>query len=245
MRFRKSISLVALALLGGTGLVVARFALAQQPLGVPAVAQLQGSATDPGPAQQPLGEAAVAQPQGSATDPSPAQQPLGVAAVAQPQGSASDPRPTTTVPVVGENPYIGRLFAFQTTGDHRDDDLLSELVRLDADLAQQSQQLIDQYGAATDDADRAKLKEQLAQTLERQFDSQQKLRELEVSRIEARLKTLRELIAKRNESKRSIIVKRLDQLIGDAEGLGWSSPGVGAEPAIQYTPVYSPNVIGH
>jgi hypothetical protein len=223
MRFRKSISLVTLALLGGTGLVVARFALAQPPLGV----------------------LLVVEPQDSAADPRPAQPPLGVPAVAQPQGSAADPRPTAAVPVLEGNPYVGRLFAFQTTGDHRDDDQLSELVRLDANLAQQSQQLIDQYGAATDDADRAKLKEQLAQTLERQFDSQQKLRELEVSRIEARLKTLRELIAKRNESKRSIIVKRLDQLIGDAEGLGWSSPGAGAGPAIQYAPVYSPNVIGH
>ncbi|HVC98764.1 MAG TPA: hypothetical protein VND64_34185 [Pirellulales bacterium] len=200
MEFKKSNVIIALVLLGGTGLGVSRFHWAQQSRGAPPVVQAQGS--------------------------------------------AADSRTTAAVPVVGENPYVGRVFGFQLTGDKHDDQL-AELAQLDTNLAQQSQQLIDQYGAATDDVDRAKLKEQLAQTLERQFDSQQKLRELEVSRIEARLKTLRELIAKRNESKRSIIVKRLDQLIGDAEGLGWSSPGAGAGPAIQYAPVYSPNVIGH
>jgi small-conductance mechanosensitive channel len=208
MRFKASILFVVLALLGGAGLFVARFALAQQPRGVQTVVQVLDA--------------------------------------------DHDPRPTTAVPVLVDTPYVGRAFAVQSTAGGHDKEL-AELAQLDANLAQQSQQLIEQYGAATDDADRARLKEQLAQTLERQFESQQKLRELEVSRIETRLKTLRDLIAKRNESKRSIIGKRLDQLIGDAEGLGWNSPGAG--PAIQYQsgdyllpraiPVPSPNVQGH
>jgi len=209
MRFRISIWLVALVLLGGTGLVLARFALATAQV---AAAREQAEVA----VQAAAGQLAPVQP---------------VAVQSQP--IASDPRQTSTVPVLGELPIVGRLFAIPSTGDHHDD-RLSELVQLDANLAQQSQQLIDQYSEAKDEVDRVKLKAQLAQTLERQFDSQQQLRELEVSRIEGRLKTLRELIAKRNDSKRSIIDKRLDQLIGDAEGLGWSSPGVGVGPVKHY-----------
>ncbi len=197
MEFKKSNVIIALVLLGGTGLGVSRFHWAQQSRGAPPVVQVRDGDK------------------------------------VQVRDAHHDPRPTTAVPVLVETPYAGRVFGFQLTGDKHDDQL-AELVQLDANLAQQSQQLVDQYAAATDDADRAKLKEQLAQTLERQFDSQQKLRELEVSRIETRLKTLRDLIAKRNESERSIIGKRLDQLIGDAEGLGWSSPGVGAGPGVQF-----------
>ncbi|HEV3024616.1 MAG TPA: hypothetical protein VGX76_19205, partial [Pirellulales bacterium] len=45
--------------------------------------------------------------------------------------------------------------------------------------------------------------------------------------IEARVKKLREVINKRNEAKRSIIDKRLDQLIREADGLGWNAPAAG------------------
>jgi hypothetical protein len=142
-------------------------------------------------------------------------------------------------------PYVQNLFAVASPGEGHDE-ALHELVQLDAQLAGESQQLIEQYAGAADDERRAKLREQLAGTLDRQFDAQQKLRELEVSRIEARVKKLRGLIDKRNMAKRTIIDKRLDQLIRDAEGLGWNSPdasGASVDPTVHFQHV-QPNYTG-
>ncbi|HEV3004419.1 MAG TPA: hypothetical protein VGX78_08145 [Pirellulales bacterium] len=146
------------------------------------------------------------------------------------------PSATSEVPVLAQVPYVQSLFVGQQPGGGHDE-ALTELAQLDAKLAQEAQQLIEQYAGATDDDGRAKLKDQLAQTIERQFEAQQKLRELEVSRIEARVKKLRNLIDKRNMAKRTIIDKRLDQLIRDAEGLGWNPPGASAavaDPAVRF-----------
>jgi hypothetical protein len=88
-----------------------------------------------------------------------------------------------------------------------------------------------------DDKQRAELKDKLSQALDRQFDTQQKLRELEVSRIEARVQKLRELIRKRTDSRRKIIDNRYEQLLNDADGLGWTSAGAAG-------PQYRPQPVG-
>jgi len=46
---------------------------------------------------------------------------------------------------------------------------------------------------------------------------------LEVAKIEARLQKLRGLIGRRADSRGKIIDNRLEQLLNDAAGLGWSS----------------------
>ena len=53
---------------------------------------------------------------------------------------------------------------------------------------------------------------ELAEALQKQFDLQQKRRDLEVAHIEAQLKKLREVMRKRGESRQTIIDKRLDQM---------------------------------
>ena len=60
--------------------------------------------------------------------------------------------------------------------------------------------------------------------MEKEFDLQQKRRDLDLVRVEARLKKVRDLMKKRSEARQSIIDKRLDQLIREAEGLGWTPP---------------------
>ena len=107
-------------------------------------------------------------------------------------------------------------------------DETTQLNHLDAQLGQQAESLVKQLADATDEKDRAKLTENLQETLTQQFDTQQKVRELEVVAIEARAKKLRDVINKRNDGRRSIIDKRLDQLLREAEGLGWNSPAGGA-----------------
>jgi len=45
-----------------------------------------------------------------------------------------------------------------------------------------------------------------------------------VAAVEARIKKVRELIQKRAEARQSIVEKRADQLMREADGLGWTVP---------------------
>ncbi|HVX11480.1 MAG TPA: hypothetical protein VHC22_09885 [Pirellulales bacterium] len=138
---------------------------------------------------------------------------------------------------VAPTPGTGNLFAQPSVhapeshawpaGDAETD----ELLRQDQQLEQEVQTLAHQLADSNDDKQRAELKDKLSQTLDKQFDTQQKLRELEVSRIEARVQRLRELIRKRTDSRRKIIDNRFEQLLNDADGLGWTS---GAKAGPQY-----------
>ena len=88
-------------------------------------------------------------------------------------------------------------------------------------LAQQAEQVARSIGAAKSDAEKVKLKSQLSEVLEKQFDSRQRRHEHEIGELEAQVRTLRELVQKRQENRREIIAKRLDVIVRDAEGLGW------------------------
>jgi hypothetical protein len=101
---------------------------------------------------------------------------------------------------------------------------LSKLVSEEAQVEQETAVLIAEYSRSEDEPQRTKTKAKLAATLEKQFDLQQKRRDLEVARIEAQLKKLRDIMRKRGESRQSIIDKRLDQLLREADGLGWTPP---------------------
>ena len=118
-----------------------------------------------------------------------------------------------------------------------EDDEMARLHGLDGQLASQAESLVKQLADPTDEQQRKEAKEKLHETLVQQFDTQQKVRELEVARIEAKVKKLRDQIAKRNEARRTIIEKRFDQLLSEAEGLGWNSPSGGS---ISYSNAYYP-----
>ena len=75
-----------------------------------------------------------------------------------------------------------------------------------------------------EDAERTKIKAKLSEALNKQFEQQQKRRELELARAEAQLKKVRELMKKRGEERKTIVEKRLDQLVREADGLGWTAP---------------------
>ncbi len=103
----------------------------------------------------------------------------------------------------------------------------------EAVLEQQAAGLMREYAQTEDEGQRAKVKTKLADLLNKQFDMQQKRRDQEVAAIEAQLKKLRELMRKRGENRQKIIDNRLDQLVREAEGLGWT-------PAADAKPVYPP-----
>src|SRR5205823_6115072 len=123
------------------------------------------------------------------------------------------PAVTYYAPVTASTPWGG-----QRGQDPELDKLLAEEGRLDRDAAN----LIGEYARTEDEAQRVKTKAKLAEALQKQFDLQQKRRDLEVAHIEAQVKKLREVMRKRGEARQTIIDKRLDQLLREADGLGWT-----------------------
>jgi hypothetical protein len=106
-----------------------------------------------------------------------------------------------------------------------DDPEMAQLAEAEGELARTSEDLLSQY-AATDKAEEQKrLKTELRETLAKQFDVQRQRRELELARVEERIKKVREQLKKRNDARDTIIDRRLEQLINDADGLGWTGPG--------------------
>ncbi len=99
-----------------------------------------------------------------------------------------------------------------------------KLQQAGAQLSRESEELVSRYSEASDDEQRQKIKAQLAELVAKQFNLQQQIREDEIAQIEARVKKLRALIEKRKAAQQSIIANRLDQLLREAEGLGWTPP---------------------
>lgn len=106
-----------------------------------------------------------------------------------------------------------------------EDEEMQRLTRVEWECAQLAEASLANYTSAKDDAARDAARSELQDRLHRQFKAQQERRNLEVSRIEARLRKLREMIDKRNQNEDAIVRRRLDQLLQEADGLGWNAPG--------------------
>ena len=91
----------------------------------------------------------------------------------------------------------------------------------EANFARESDQLAKKLGEAKSDSDRGKIKEELGQVLEKQFDLRQKRHLDEIKSLEDKIKKLKELVEKRQENRREIVANRLDQIMRDSMGLGW------------------------
>jgi hypothetical protein len=87
----------------------------------------------------------------------------------------------------------------------------------DAAIAQLVQKLKD----AKSDSEIEKLKGQLDEALEKSFAMRQKRHTQEIEELEAKVKSLKELVAKRQEKRREIVANRREQILRDAQGLGW------------------------
>ncbi|SRR5579883_2733000 len=91
----------------------------------------------------------------------------------------------------------------------------------DGGLNHQAEQLARKLADSKSDGDREKLKGQLTEVLEKQFDQRQKRHEEEIKALEAQIKKLRDMVEKRQENRRDIISRRLDQILKESQGLGW------------------------
>jgi hypothetical protein len=84
-----------------------------------------------------------------------------------------------------------------------------------------AQNAAQEFSAAKDEVAKAEARSKLRAALQKQFETRQKYRDLEIVQLEAEVKHLRELHQKREAAKSQIIDARLDQLVRSAEGLGW------------------------
>jgi hypothetical protein len=152
-----------------------------------------------------------------------------------------EPAPDTGRMLWQHDPYA----ITKTPYGQRLDGEAHKLMESEATSEREARRLVDEYAHTDNESQRAKIKSKLSEVLDRQFDLQQKRREMEVAQIEAQLKKLRELMRKRSEARQTIVEKRLDQLLREAEGLGWTSPsgggGFGNRQSGYFVPIYSPN----
>jgi len=90
---------------------------------------------------------------------------------------------------------------------------------------QEARSLAASYAAADNDELRANIKKKLREKLVAIFETQQKRRTAEIASIEERLAKLKDVSKKREANKDPIVNRRLDQLTGGTDELGWEESG--------------------
>jgi hypothetical protein len=84
-------------------------------------------------------------------------------------------------------------------------------------------QLARKYVKAEKEEDKRELRKQITELLGKQFDQHVKQQENELDELEKQVASLKALLRKRKEARTTIIDRRLEQLIQEAEGLGWNT----------------------
>jgi len=96
----------------------------------------------------------------------------------------------------------------------QDDPEMYALMKQDYDMEQKSLEISRNLRQLPTDQ-RVKSKEELTKLIQEHFDVRQKRRELQIKRMEEDLQKLREAVTKRNESRDSLVRKRLSELTGE------------------------------
>jgi hypothetical protein len=80
------------------------------------------------------------------------------------------------------------------------------------------------YVQATKDDDKKEIRKKLTETLNKQFDAHLAQQQKELEDLEKKITSLRAVLKKRQEAKNAIVERLIEQLVQDAEGLGWTAP---------------------
>jgi hypothetical protein len=83
--------------------------------------------------------------------------------------------------------------------------------------------LAHQYAKATKEEEKKEIRVKLADSLNKEFDELARRQQAELDQLEKQVENLKVVLKKRKDSKSAIVERRLEQLIQDAEGLGWGS----------------------
>lgn len=131
---------------------------------------------------------------------------LAVSAAAQAPSTASEPQP-------GAPAATGRLNVNRF--------LDTRLAPYPSQL--QPAQLAQQYVTAEKDEEKNEIRKKLTELLSQQFDQHLKQQQEELDDLEKQVASLKAVLKKRLNSKGAIIERRLEQLVKEAEGLGWNT----------------------
>ncbi len=88
--------------------------------------------------------------------------------------------------------------------------------------------LAQQYAKATKAEDKQEIRKKLSEALVKQFDANVEHQQKELVDLEKQIADLRALLKRRQDAKSTIVERRLEQIIQEAEGLGWTAPGTAA-----------------
>jgi len=100
----------------------------------------------------------------------------------------------------------------------RTDPEMYKLLKKDSELERQTRELAIQYRRASGEQ-RAEIREQLKESVDKHFQVRQERRLLELKRLEAELKRLREAIERRDEARETLVGDRVLELLGEEDGL--------------------------
>ncbi|MCP4649377.1 MAG: hypothetical protein GY853_04760 [PVC group bacterium] len=101
-----------------------------------------------------------------------------------------------------------------------DPEQYEQLKRLEA-LEIKMHRLAKSYKDSTESEKKQEVKVELTACLNEMFDIKQQKGTAEVVKLEQRLNKLKSYIQKRLDNKESIVGRKLEELLGQAEGLGW------------------------
>jgi hypothetical protein len=127
-------------------------------------------------------------------------------------GQPPTPRPPVPVPVPETRsmaPFFGGPNYIQRGADYIQDG---------------SVHLAQQYAKATKEEEKKDIRKKLADSLNKEFDQLAQRQQAELDELEKQVASLKAVLKKRKDSKETIVDRRLEQLIQEAEGLGWGSP---------------------
>jgi hypothetical protein len=100
----------------------------------------------------------------------------------------------------------------------------------------QVQKLIEGWKNSKEAVEREKLETELRALLRREFASRLAVHEREIKQLEEKVRQLRERLALRKEKQEDIVDHRLQQILREAQGLGWGSDEAGSRSAFGYWP---------
>jgi hypothetical protein len=86
-------------------------------------------------------------------------------------------------------------------------------------------ELAQQLAKAENEDEKGKIREKLTEVLNQIFDEHMQQQQKEMDELEKQIANLRTLMRKRSAAKNEIVERRIEQMIDDAKGLGWSTPG--------------------
>jgi hypothetical protein len=101
-------------------------------------------------------------------------------------------------------------------GLQQSDPEMFKLQQKDMDLERESRQLASQYQGAEKE-EREKIKKEVANVVDKQFEVRQERRKLELKRLEEELKRLHEIVDLRAKARKELTDKRVSELIGPEE----------------------------